>query len=129
MSKEEAKKLAGVDYVTIAPDILYELSKAEEPEDDLTAVSLFHNTAKQNRLPEERQTFINNEDKYAAAFDKRDSGKGKWRTRQVCCLLSPPTVLYTTDFAVQAIDIFCEYQDKALTLMIENDLGEPNGKI
>ena len=79
---EEAKKLAGVNHMTIAIDLLYTLSKTEESAEDARAMSLFID-APGNEQATERTSFIENESKYAEAFEKSYNGKGKWKTKQV----------------------------------------------
>lgn len=79
---EEAKKLAGVSHMTIAIDLLHTLSKTEENSEDARAMSLF-NDAEASEQEIEQMSFIENESKYAKAFDKSYKGKGKWKTKQV----------------------------------------------
>ncbi|KAL9031258.1 MAG: hypothetical protein Q9196_000696 [Gyalolechia fulgens] len=122
---EEAKKLAGVSHMTIAIDLLYTLSKTDERTEDAKAMSLFMD-APQNEQAVERVSFIENERKYAEAFEKSYGGKGKWKTKQVGLQpFSLKAKKHTADISEQAIDIFSEYQMKALGLMRENDPGKP----
>ena len=79
---EEAKKLAGVDHMTIAVDLLYTLSKTNESTEDAKAMSLFIDVPG-NEQKLERTSFVENENKYAQAFEKSYNGKGKWKTKQV----------------------------------------------
>lgn len=93
---EEAKKLAGVDHMTIAIDLLYTLSKTDESREDARAMSLFID-APGNEQAIERTSFIENESKYAAAFGKSYNGKGQWKTKQVGLL---PFILFQSWLAL-----------------------------
>ena len=68
--------------MTIAIDLLYTLSKTHESTEDARAMSMFINPA-ENEQAVERISFIENESKYAEAFEKSYSGKGKRKTKQV----------------------------------------------
>ncbi|KAL9127033.1 MAG: hypothetical protein Q9217_004022 [Psora testacea] len=78
---EEAKKLAGVNHMTIAIDLFYTLSKTDESTEDARAMSLFID-APENEQAVERRSFIENKSKYAEAFEKSYSGKGNGRGNQ-----------------------------------------------
>lgn len=82
LNVEEAKKLAGVNHMTIAIDLLYTLSKTDESTENARATSLFIDPPG-NEEAIERTSFIENESKYARAFEKSYDGKGKWKTKQV----------------------------------------------
>lgn len=82
LNVEEAKKLAGVNHMTIAIDLLYTLSKTDASTEDARAMSLFIE-APENEQAVERISFIENESKFAEAFEKSYNGKGTWKTKQV----------------------------------------------
>lgn len=82
LSIEEATKLAGVNHMTIAPDLLYKLSKTHESIEDARAMSLFIE-APEEKQAVERKSFIEDESRYVEAFEKSYGGKGKWKTKQV----------------------------------------------
>ena len=79
----EAKSLAGVDSMTIAPDLLHVLSKTEESETDVTAPSIFFKEIKVSQQTTETPTFVNDEKRYREAFAKSYGGKGAWKTKEV----------------------------------------------
>ena len=80
----EAKQLAGVDSMTIAPDLFRMLSKTEEPEVDVIASSLFSRKDKASEQTIETHDFVDNEKKYREAFARSYGGKGAWKTEEVC---------------------------------------------
>ena len=88
----EAKKLAGVASLTIAPALLHTLAETKEEEAEASRDSLFTNNPEkaevENGYPKP-QSFLNNEMAYREAFAKRYSGKGEAKTKQV----SPDTFL------------------------------------
>ncbi|KAL8726062.1 MAG: hypothetical protein Q9166_006941 [cf. Caloplaca sp. 2 TL-2023] len=109
LNMDEARKLAGVASVTVAPDLLRELSKTEMRGENQEDRSIFNDKdTEQQGLERAAESFANEESKYREAFAKRYDGKGAWKTKQ-------------------AIDIFCEYQDKAETLMRDNDPAKDKG--
>ena len=80
----EAKQLAGVDSMTIAPELLRILSKTEEPEVDITESSIFaRETMISDHQTTERHSFVNDEKKYREAFARSYGGKGAWKTQEV----------------------------------------------
>ena len=83
LNEEESKRLAGVHHMTLAPDLLYALSKREEKEEEIRAMSLFNNARMEKEHARDFTSFLNDEDIYAAAFEKSYEGKGKWKTQQV----------------------------------------------
>ena len=83
LNVDETKKLAGVDHMTLAIDLLYELSKSGASSKEMGAMSLF-STERRKPLPaREPISFIDDRDKYAIAFDRSYDGKGRWKTAQV----------------------------------------------
>lgn len=80
----EAKQLAGVDSMTIAPELLRILSKTEEPEVDITKSSIFaRETNISDHQTTEKHSFVNDEKKYREAFARSYGGKGAWKTQEV----------------------------------------------
>lgn len=82
----EAKKLAGVASLTIAPALLHTLAETQEEEGEASRDSLFANNPEkaevENGYPKP-QSFLNNEMAYREAFTKRYGGKGEAKTKQV----------------------------------------------
>lgn len=84
LSIQEAKTLAGVDSMTIAPDLLRTLAASEAVVDDIEHVSLF--TGKRRVLDEEqlqRQLYVQNEKGWREAYARAYDGKGQWKTNEV----------------------------------------------
>ena len=79
----EAKQLAGVDSMTIAPDLLRTLSKTHEAEIGITNSSIFEKETKASGQKIEVHSFVNEERKYREAFAKSYGGKGEWKTKEV----------------------------------------------
>lgn len=79
----EAKQLAGVDSMTIAPELLRTLSKTHEAEIGITNSSIFERETKASGQKIEVQSFINEERKFREAFARSYDGKGKWKTQEV----------------------------------------------
>lgn len=79
----EAKQLAGVDSMTIAPDLLRTLSKTDEGETGITNSSIFVKETKPSGQKIEIDSFVNEERKYREAFAKSYGGKGEWKTKEV----------------------------------------------
>ncbi len=84
LSVEEAMQLAGIDSMTVAPDLLRTLSKKEEPENDVAGLSVFKNSYNFPSNLLEPITFINDESKYRKAFAETEKTKGPMKTAQVC---------------------------------------------
>ena len=79
----EAKKLAGVDSMTIAPELLRTLSETHEAEIDITNSSIFERETKALGQKIEVHSFVNDERKYREAFARSYGGKGEWKTQEV----------------------------------------------
>ena len=79
----EAKQLAGVDSMTIAPELLRTLSETHEAEISIRYSSIFERETKASGQNIEVQRFINEERKYREAFARSYSGKGEWKTQEV----------------------------------------------
>jgi len=103
LSVDEAMRLAGIDSLTVAPDLLRTLSKTEESASNVAAMSVFEQDAQAIQI--ERMSFVNDEVRFREAFAKSDDGKGPVKT-------------------AQAIAIFCDYQTKAEALMRDSDFAK-----
>ena len=82
----EAKKLAGVSSVTIAPTLLRTLSETCEEEAEASGDSIFTRNPKREdgeRRYLETKSFLDNEVAFREAFAKGYGGKGEARTKQV----------------------------------------------
>ena len=86
----EAKKLAGLDAMTIAPDLLHTLVETEEDKADVVGTSLVMNKS-MAEIGLDRKYYIDDEQGYRKAFAKGYDGKGSWKTDEVsdcpprCC--------------------------------------------
>ena len=83
LNADEAKQLAGVDSMTIAPDLLRTLSKTHEGEIGITDSSIFVKETNPLGQKIETPSFVNEERKYREAFAKSYGGKGEWKTKEV----------------------------------------------
>ena len=84
LSIDEAKQLAGIASVTLAPDLLRELASTHELEDDLVKASIFKGDKKSWVGQDTGMTsYMDDETKYREAFAKSSHGKGEWRMKQV----------------------------------------------
>lgn len=118
LNASEAIQLAGVDSMTVAPDLLRLLSKIDEPEANLADSSIFEKENDERKQEIETQHFVNDESKYREAFARSYDGKGAWKTKEVRrrrCLHVKYYVLLT--WFLEAIEIFCKYQVKAEDLL------------
>lgn len=82
----EAKKLAGVSSVTIAPPLLRTLSETYEEEAEASRHSIFARNPESEdgeRRYSETKSFLDNEVAFREAFAKGYGGKGEARTKQV----------------------------------------------
>ena len=81
---DEAKRLAGVAAVTVAPDLLRALADTEELASETARISIFEDQNAQTlKTVHERETFVNDERKYREAFARSNGGKGAQRTKEV----------------------------------------------
>ncbi|KAL8873066.1 MAG: hypothetical protein Q9174_001404 [Haloplaca sp. 1 TL-2023] len=97
LSVDEAKQLAGISSVTLAPDLLRELASTQELEDDLVKASIFKGD-KKSVVGEDTNTasYLDDETQYREAFAKSSNGKGEWRMKQVDLhLIVVPVMLLT----------------------------------
>ena len=83
LSVDEAMQLAGIDSMTVAPDLLRTLSKTEEPENEVTGLSVFKSSYKLPQDLGEPLNFINDESKFRRAFAESEKSKGPAKTAQV----------------------------------------------
>ena len=83
LSLDEAKALAGVTTVTVAPDLLRILATTPMDEKDVYGQSLFRedNRVEGNRL--ERKTYVEDEAGWRQAYGQAYGGKGQWKTIEV----------------------------------------------
>ncbi len=79
----EAKQLAGVDSMTIAPELLRTLSKTQEAEIGVEKSSIFERETEASGQKREVHSFVNEERKYREAFARSYGGKGAWKTQEV----------------------------------------------
>lgn len=119
LNKDEAMKLAGIQSLTIAPDLLRTLSSTAEAEIETIECSLFQKNPKLEGQGLEHMTFVDDEGRFRESFVKSEGGKGQAKTAQVRALF---TRAYTKLMITQAIGIFCEYQIKAEAMMKDPDL-------
>ena len=79
----EAKQLAGIDSMTIAPELLRTLSETHEAEIGITNSSIFERETEASGQKIEVHSFVNEERKYREAFARSYGGKGEWKTQEV----------------------------------------------
>ncbi len=82
----EAKKLAGVASLTIAPALLHTLAETQEEEAEAWRDSMFAQTAEgadKTNGQSELKNFLNNEKAYREAYARSYGGKGETKTKQV----------------------------------------------
>ena len=79
----EAKQLAGVDSMTIAPELLRTLSKTHEAEIGIKNSSIFEGRTEAPGQKIEVHSFVSEEGKFRAAFARSYGGKGEWKTQEV----------------------------------------------
>ncbi|KAL2069172.1 hypothetical protein VTL71DRAFT_15510 [Oculimacula yallundae] len=96
-SVAEIMELAGVDHITIAPGLLQQL--ADTSASSNTTVSLFDAKVSAEPVPK-FVSFANDESKYRMAFTRSNGGNGEGEKK-----------------LVQAINIFCDMQDKLEDIM------------
>ncbi|KAL4765022.1 uncharacterized protein BDW70DRAFT_147326 [Aspergillus foveolatus] len=90
---DELLELAGIDALTIVPDDLRALQSADRDANQVSKLSIVENGA-QSDGKIEHVSYIDDEEKYRADFEKADEGRAKAKT-------------------AEAIDIFCGFQAKA----------------
>ena len=82
----EAKKLAGVSSLTIAPGLLRTLAETDEEAAEASRESMFTGNA-ENQDGEkgytESKSFLNNEVAFREAFARSYDGKGESKTKEV----------------------------------------------
>ena len=97
LSVEEAKTLAGVTSMTIAPDLLRMLATIDVVEAEVNATSIFE---PESQIPGSRllrRTFIDEENVWRDSFKKAYDGKGEWKTGEVCHWCALKVVVKRTD--------------------------------
>ena len=104
LSVEEAKALAGVTSMTVAPDLLRVLATTMIHTEEVEKLSLFRegNVSEEHKLA--RKTYVNDEKGWREAYRKEYDGKGLWKTDE-------------------AINVFREYQLKAEQLIVDTEKG------
>ena len=120
----EAKQLAGVDSMTIAPELLRTLSETHEAEISVTNSSIFEGEKKVSGQKIEVHSFVNEEVKYREAFAKRNGGKGEWKTQEVRPFIALSSV-EAANMIFKAIKTFCEYQVLAEGLLRDINVTLP----
>lgn len=81
---DEAKRVAGVSVVTVAPDLLRAFSGLEESDTELAKRSMFsHDNFQSNEKLREKESFVYDEAKYKEELNISSSGQGARRTREV----------------------------------------------
>ena len=88
LTVEEAKALAGVTSMTVAPDLLRTLSVTEVNEANIDDVSLFRKSNKTEEARLERRSYVEDEKGWRKAYERAYDGKGRWKTDEVCSWLS-----------------------------------------
>ncbi|PWY96351.1 transaldolase [Aspergillus sclerotioniger CBS 115572] len=100
-STTEIYALAGVHHITIAPKLLEELAK-QSLEDGVPVPSLFETSIRSTyEVPKEPMSFLNDESGYQIAFTREGKGASQEKL-------------------IQAINIFCDMQDKLVGLFKKN---------
>lgn len=79
---EELLELAGIDALTIVPDDLRALQSAYRDADQVSKLSIVENGA-QSDDKVEHVSYIDDEEKYRADFEKADEGRAKAKTAEV----------------------------------------------
>lgn len=83
LSVTEAQALAGVDSMTVAPDLLRTLASTESTEEDVNKLSLFTDGDHPKGGGLERRTYVEVEEAWKKAFGSAYDGKGRWKTDEV----------------------------------------------
>ena len=90
LTVSEAKKLAGVSSVTVAPALLHTLAETQGDGAAAWRESLFFKDPEKKEAGagignsgSPRQTFLNDEKGYREAFTRRYAGKGETKTKEV----------------------------------------------
>lgn len=113
-STDEIFAMAGVDHITIAPNLLQQLS---QPDSVPQIQSLFDSDAPAV-LPPSSLSFVNDESAYRLAFARDLHGASEEKLTQVRELGSRffKTSVLTHSY-IQAVNIFCDMQDKLVQIM------------
>lgn len=120
---DELLMLAGVDALTIMPDDLRELSKAERDETELTRISLFGERSNSQQTAD-FPSYVDSERKYRVDFASSDKGQAQFKPAQVNLKgLRILINIFCWFHTMQAISFFCEVQNKA-EMFVMTQLGE-----
>ena len=132
LTVSEAKKLAGVASVTVAPALLHTLAETQGTAAEAWRESLFFKDPEKKKETDaaiggSQQTFLNDETAYREAFARRYAGKGESKTKQVSFLgvfwglfCEDARCWLTGRKKKKAIAIFYEFQHKDEALMPDN---------
>lgn len=119
---DEALEMAGVNALTLPPDMLQELSNSKEFEDKLESCSRFIGPDKNNisngNGHAEPMTFANDQERFLESFSR--NGRGRAKTDDVK-VPSFNTMMFEADHSIQAITVFCEFQTLAEALVRNSD--------
>ena len=83
LSVDEAKALAGVSSVTVAPDLLRTLDRTPATGNDIEKSSLFRQGTVVDEGLLARKTYVKDEQGWRDAFARSYGGKGEWKTHEV----------------------------------------------
>ena len=89
LSIMEAKMLAGVDSMTVAPDLLRTLASTSATEEDVEKLSIFRDGTNPRKDEMQRPTYIKEERVWKEAFAEAYGGKGLWKTNEVRSIALP----------------------------------------
>ena len=83
LTLDEAKALAGVTSMTVAPDLLRTLAATDVVGNDVESLSLFREENRSREEKMKRMTYIEDEAGWREAYAKAYEGKGQWKTNEV----------------------------------------------
>lgn len=83
LTLDEAKALAGVTSMTVAPDLLRTLVATDVVEKDVDSLSIFREENRSEEEKLEKMTYIEDEAGWREAYAKAYNGKGQWKTGEV----------------------------------------------
>ena len=83
LTLDEAKALAGVTSMTVAPDLLRTLAATDVVGKDLDNLSLFLGENRSEEEKMKRMTYVEDEASWREAYAKAYKGKGQWKTDEV----------------------------------------------
>lgn len=88
LNVDEAMKLAGIQSLTIAPDLLRTLSDTTEPEKETSERSMFKKNTRAEGQALEYTSYVDDESKFRKSFARSEGGKGQVKTSQVRALFT-----------------------------------------